>query len=212
MASSGVTINADNAIKNFKGFVLKDGQDSIDIAAGNGATGGNFGPIPGGTYMGKASSGTISGQWRPVGKQLVADAYTGVSPVMANTRGFYVGDVVTAYDVSGSTNLYTGRTITAIDRTTGAMTISGASQAYEVGDYIYVEDGSATARGVLDEAGADTYRGRDINGDQRFATTGGTMVYRGVMDETITNANQTLNALIKADLQNKANGCDILFR
>lgn len=207
MTSSGVIVNADSAIRNFLGFLLKDGQLDIDIASGNGTTG--FGPIPGGTYMGKITSG---GLWRPCGKQLLADAYTGVSPVMATTKGFYVGDVVTAYDVSGSTNLYTGRTITAINRSTGAMTISGASQAYEAGDYIFVEGGSADCRGLLDVDGVDTWAGRDINGAERFETRGGIVVFRGVLDETKTNANQVLNALIKANLNSATLGTDFIFR
>lgn len=207
MTSSGVTINASNQIKNFKGFILKDGQDSINIAASNGTTG--FGPIPGGTYMGKI---TATGAYRPCGKQIVDGAGSTTTPTFFETKGFYVGDVVSGRDVSGGSDLFTGRTITAINRTTKVITISGAAVAWDTGDYLYVEDGSATARGVLAEDGADTYKGRDINGDERFGTTGGTMVYRGVMDETITNANQVLNTHIKTDLQTESNGCHILFR
>lgn len=197
MPSSQVLIDASDQVKNFRGFTMKDGEKSILVAAGNGAAGGDFGAIPAGTYMGEI---TASGKYRPCGKQVVDGAQTTATPLVQTTKGFYVGDIVTAWDVSGAVALYTGRTITAINRATRVLTISGAAQAYAAEDYIFVEDGSGSARGLVDEMGADTFDGREADGDIRYSNTGGTLVHRGVLDETATNANHTLNDFIKADL------------
>lgn len=198
----------------FTGFLLKDGQESITVAKSNGAgTPVYFGAVEGGTVMGKI---TATGKYRPCAKQLVNGAYgPGVVLPMQSVDNFEVGDVVTVFDESvPGTPHATGRAIVAIDRTANPPTITLATGNVTVaaGDYVFVEDGSGTARGILDSDGVSTLAGQDANGLARYEDADGILVFRGVVDETKVDAVNNLNDLIKADLVNQANGADITFR
>ena len=188
-------------------FIKIDAQESIQVLKGNGTT--NFGRIAAGAAMGEI---TATGKFRPVGKQIVSGTPGSQTTVtMASVAGFFVGDTVTAYDVSGATTLATGRTVTAINTGTPSLTISGAAITYDTGDYIYVEDGSATARGFLrdDVFTIDTL---DENGAADAHDKGGLLVYQGVVDEDKADAVIKLNSLIKTDTQTIGNGCLIVYK
>jgi hypothetical protein len=187
-------------------FIKIDAQESIQVLKGNGTT--NFGRIAAGAAMGEI---TATGKFRPVGKQIVGATGSLTTVTMASVAGFFVGDVVTAYDVSGSATLATGRTVTAINPATPSLTISGGAITYDTGDYIYVEDGSATARGFLrdDVFTIDTL---DENGAADAHDKGGLLVYQGVVDEDKADAVIKLNTYIKTDTQTIGNGCLIVYK
>lgn len=190
-------------------FVTVDKCESVQLASGNGTS--NFNAIEGGTVIGKI---TASGKYRPVAKQVVNGAQSSVTVVeMQSVAGFAVGDTVTGYDVSGSTTLFTGRTVTAIDAAASppTLTISSTAVTYEVGDYIYVQDGSATARGYL-RAGVFTQVGVDADGDAVHTDQPGLLVYEAAVDEDKADAIIKHNTYIKTDLQTVSNGCFIIFR
>jgi hypothetical protein len=197
----GSTGNANEVV-----FIKVDAQESIQILKGNGTT--NFGRIAAGAAMGEI---TATGKFRPVGKQIVDDTGAQTTITMVSVDGFYVGDVVTAYDVSGSTTLATTRTVTGINTGTPSLTISGAAITYDTGDYIYVEDGSATARGFLrdDVFTIDTL---DETGQADAHDKGGLLVYQGVVDEDKADAVIKLNSYIKTDTQTIGNGCLIVYK
>ena len=183
--------------------------ESVQLASGNGTS--NFNAILSGTVLGEI---TASGKYRPCGKQVVNGAYgPGVVLPMQSAQGFFVGDIVTIYDVSGSTTVATTRTITAINRTASppTMTISGANVTVEAGDYVYVEDGSGTARGYL-RAGVFTQVGIEADGDPIHTDQPGLLVYGADIDEDKADAIVKHNTYIKTDLQTVANGCWIIFR
>lgn len=183
--------------------------DSVQIASGNGTS--NFNAVLSGTVIGKI---TASGKYRPCGKQIVNGAQSSVTVVeMASVDGFFVGDTINGYDVSGSTTLFTGRTITAIDAAASPPTITVSSTAvtYEAGDYIYVNDGSATARGYL-RAGVFTQVGVDADGAAVHTDQPGLLVFGATIDEDKADAIITHNTHIKTDLQTVSNGCWIVFR
>ncbi len=187
-------------------FIKVDAQESVQVLAGNGTT--NFGRIAAGAALGKI---TATGKYRPVGKQVVGATGSLTTVTMASVKGFYVGDVVTAYDVSGVTTLATGRTITAINTATPSLTLSGGAITYDTGDYIYVEDGSATARG-FNRDDIFTIDSLDENGAADAHDKGALLVYKGVVDEDKADAVIKLNSYIKTDLQTVGNGCFIVFR
>ena len=187
-------------------FIKVDAQESVQVLAGNGTT--NFGRIAAGAALGKI---TATGKYRPVGKQVVGATGSLTTVTMASVAGFYVGDVVTAYDVSGATTLATTRTITAINTGTPSLTLSGAAITYDTGDYIYVEDGSATARG-FNRADLFTIDSLDNNGQPDAHDKGALLVYEGAVDEDKADAVIKLNTYIKTDLQTVSNGCFIVFR
>ena len=187
-------------------FIKVDAQESVQVLAGNGTT--NFGRIAAGAALGKI---TATGKYRPVGKQVVGATGSLTTVTMASVKGFYVGDVVTAYDVSGVTTLATTRTITAINTGTPSLTLSGAAITYDTGDYIYVEDGSATARG-FNRADIFTIDSLDNDGAADAHDKGALLVYRGDVDEDKADAVIKLNSLIKTDLQTVSNGCFIVFK
>lgn len=187
-------------------FLVVEPTESVQVIQGNGTT--NFGRIAAGTVLGKI---TASGKYRPVGKQVVGATGSLTTVTMASVAGFYVGDVVTAYDVSGVTTLATGRTVTAINTATPSLTISGGAITYDTGDYIYVEDGSGTARGYARNE-VFTIDSLDNNGAADAHDKGVALVYRGVVDEDKVDAIIKHNTLIKTDLQTDSNGCNILFR
>ncbi len=187
-------------------FIKVDAQESVQVLAGNGTT--NFGRIAAGAALGKI---TATGKYRPVGKQVVGATGSLTTVTMASVKGFYVGDVVTAYDVSGVTTLATGRTITAINTATPSLTLSGGAITYDTGDYIYVEDGSATARG-FNRDDIFTIDSLDNDGAADAHDKGALLVYKGVVDEDKADAVIKLNTYIKTDLQTVGNGCFIVFR
>lgn len=187
-------------------FIAIDKTESIQILKSNGTTA--FGSILPGTVLGKI---TATGKYRPVGKQVVGATGSLQTVTMASVKGFFVGDTITGYDVSGSTTLFTGRTITAINTSTPSITVSGGAITYDTGDYIYVEDGSATARGYL-QSGVNTIEGVLADGTIDSADQGGALVYEGVVDEDKADAVIKHNTYIKTDLQTPSNGCMILFR
>jgi len=189
---------------------IEDGTvESVQLAAGNGTS--NFNAIVSGTAIGKI---TASGKYRPVGKQVVDGTPGSQTTVnMASVDGFYVGDPISGYDVSGSTTLFTGRTITAIDAAASPPTITVSSTAvtYQAGDYIYVEDGSATARGYL-RAGVFTQVVVDAEGDAVHTDQPGLLVSQATVDEDKADAIIKHNTYIKTDLQTVSNGGLIIFR
>lgn len=187
-------------------FIKIDAQESIQVLKGNGTT--NFGRIAAGSAMGEI---TATGKFRPVGKQVVGATGSLTTVTMASVAGFFVGDTVTAYDVSGSAALATGRTVTAINTGTPSLTLSGNAITYDTGDYIYVEDGSATARGFLrdDVFTIDTL---DETGQADAHDKGGLLVYQGVVDEDKADAVIKLNSYIKTDTQTIGNGCLIVYK
>ena len=190
-------------------FLQIDSQESAQIAASNGTT--TFDAILSGTPMGKI---TASSRWRPCGKQIVHGAYgPGVVIPMQSVQGFEVGDVVTVYDVSGSTTLATARTVNSIDAGASppTITISGANVSVDPGDYVFVEDGSGTARGLL-RAGVYTLDAVDANGVPLHNDQGGLIVFRGVAEDSVVDSKIKLNALIRADLENAANCCQIILK
>lgn len=183
--------------------------DSVQLASGNGTS--YFEAILSGTALGKI---TASGKYRPCGKQIVNGAYgPGVVLPMQSVKGFFIGDVVTIYDVSGATTVATTRTITDIDPTANppTITISGANVSVEVGDYVYVEDGSGTARGYL-RAGVFTQVGVEADGDPIHTDQPGLLVFGATIDEDKADAVIKHNTYIKTDLQTVSNGCWIVYR
>lgn len=213
MSSFQVTINSATARAPFRGLIKADGQKSVVVAKDNGAMNpAYFGAIRGGTVMGKI---TASGKYRPCAKQLVNGAYgPGVIVPMQSVDGFKIGDVVTVFDESvPGTPHATGRAIVDINPSASPPTITLAAGNVTVaaGDYIFVEDGSATARGILDPEGVSTLAGQDVNGLARYEDQGAILVYRGIVDTTLLDAVTSLNDLIKADLINQLNGCDFTF-
>jgi hypothetical protein len=209
MPSYTRTINPENQTPNFTGFLEKTAPKDIVVASGNGTS--YFKAIVAGTIMGKI---TASSKYRPCGKQVVNGAYgPGVVVPMQSVDGFFVGDTVTIYDVSAGANLVTGRVIQSIDPSASppTITINGANVTVEAGDYMFVQDGSGTARGCIDEQGALTFVGTDADGDPRYEDVGAALVFRGVIDEDKLDAVTNLNAYLKADLIDQLNGCDITF-
>ena len=179
------------------------------IAHSNGTTG--FDALRTGTVLGKI---TATAKFRPCAKQIVSGTPGSVTVVaMGSVNGFYVGDVVTAWDISGAVALATGRTVTAVDRVASppTLTISAGAITYAAGDYIFVEDGSGTAVGLL-RAGVAFVDGTDALGAVRRADQGGLNVFDAVVDEVEAARFTTLNTYIKADLINALNGCTIIFK
>jgi hypothetical protein len=198
----------------FTGFLLKDGQESITVAKSNGAgTPVYFGAIEGGTVLGRIAA---SGKYRPCAKQIVNGAYgPGVVVPMQSVDNFEVGDIVTVFDASDPTTPHaTGRAIVAIDRVASppTLTLAAGNVTVAAGDYIFVEDGSGTARGILDSDGVSTLAGQDANGLARYEDADGILVFRGVVDQVKVDAVNKLNSLIIADLVNQGDGADITFR
>lgn len=203
-------------IPNFTGFLSKGaGGVAILVADENNSTAGEvFGAIPGGTVLGKITAG---GAYRPCAKQIVDDAQTDVNEIeMQSVKHFKLGDTVAIYDVSagGILSGASNRNITAIDDTSDppTLTIDGAPVTVAVGDYVYANDGSGTAAGIIDEQGASTFAGLDINGLPRYEQAGAVLVFEGVVDEDKLDALNDLNTHIKADLINPLIGCNITFR
>lgn len=187
-------------------FVKVDAQRSVQILKGNSTT--NFGRIAAGAALGKI---TATSKYRPCGKQIVSGAPGAQTTVtMGSVTGFYVGDVVTAWDLSGVVALATGRTITAINTGTPSLTISGGAITYDTGDYVFVEDGSSTARGFIRDD-VFTIDSLDANGAAEAHDQGANLVFEGVVDEDKADAVIKLNSLIKTDTQTVANGCWIIY-
>lgn len=185
--------------------------DSVQVASGNGTS--NFDAVLSGTVIGKI---TASGKYRPCGKQIVNDAQTSVNTLeMASVEGFFVGDTVAIYDVSGGGILSgaSNRNITAIDAAASppTITIDGSAVTTGVGDYVYVNDGSGTARGYL-RAGVFTQIGVDADGAAVHTDQPGLLVFGATVDEDKAGAIITHNTHIKTDLQTVSNGCWIVFR
>lgn len=179
----------------------------VAVIKSNGTT--VFGVIKSGVPLGKI---TASGKYRPCGKQLVNGAQVAVTTIaMLKTDGFFVGDVVTVWDTSGAVALATTRTITAIVAGT-SVTISGAAVTVDPGDYVFVEDGSGTARGFLRDGVSTAEQISVTDGSVISADQSGLLVRDAVVDEDQTPFGTALNALIKTDLQTNSNNVDILFQ
>lgn len=199
-------VDAETAPANEVVFIAIDKIDSVQIAASNGTTA--FGVILPGTVLGKI---TASGKYRPVAKQFAAATGSLNTVTMESVKGFFVGDIVTIYDASDPGSSVTGRTITAINTATPSLTFSGGAFTFAAGDYIYVEDGSATARGYA-RSGINTIEGVLPTGVIDSADQGVSLVYEGVVDEDKADAIIKHNSLIKTDLQTVANGVWIIFK
>lgn len=199
-------VDAETAPANEVVFIAIDKIESVQVAASNGTTA--FGPILPGTVLGEI---TASGKYRPCGKQIVNTTGSQTVVTMQSVAGFFVGDTITGYDVSGSTTLFTGRTITAINTATPSITVSGGAITYEAGDYIYVEDGSGKARGYA-RSGVNTIEGVLPTGAIDSADQGVSLVYVGVVDEDKADAIIKHNTYIKTDLQTMSNGVQIIFK
>lgn len=180
--------------------------ESETMVVGNGTT--NFGQVKSGTPMGKITS---SGKIRPCAKVTVNGAQSSVNELeMASVEHFYVGDVVTVYDVSGDTTIATTRSITAKDAASSppTITISGAAVTTQAGDYVFVEDGSATCIGFLVETVTTVEPSPDSDGATNETDQPCVVLVDGVVDESELIA---LDALVKTDLTGDAE-TNITFR
>ena len=120
----------------------------VTVAKDNGTTA--FGALAAGTVMGIVTS---SKKARPCARQAATN--TGSSAVfeVEDARNFFVGDSVDHKAAAGSVTT-NGRTVSAVTKTVGVqntITISGAAVTITAGDYLEVDDGSATAIGILEE-------------------------------------------------------------
>lgn len=95
-----------------------------------------------GTIMGLITATTV---WTPCRRTtLVGDQGAGATFTVVDTRAFLVGDVVTVDTTAG-------RTITAIDHAALTITVSGANIDPGANAPLFAQDGSETARGILNE-------------------------------------------------------------
>jgi hypothetical protein len=133
----------------------------IMVASGNGTT--PFGKIAGGTIMGKMSSGTKSGMYRPCFKGLVNGNQAAVNEVLlvaGQAANAYVGDVVKVVRPSTGAVVASTRTLSVVNKTTHKVTLSGAAITFEDGDLVMLENGAGTAKAATDRAIVTTYQNK----------------------------------------------------
>lgn len=118
------------------------------LAKGNGTN--IYGKIPGGTPLGIHTS---SKKAHPQGCAVTTAVTTTANTITvgaAAAKHFLVGDNVDLVDADGSTSIAANRTITAIDLTTGVITVSGATLSMDIGDIIRRDDGTETFFGFAE--------------------------------------------------------------
>lgn len=208
MVSYKRAINAADAPGNYRAILEERGApEDITLLHGNGTT--EFLILLAGTILAKMISGDDAGKWRPCGKQMVDGVQNGVTTLLLeSTDGLYVGDAITIWDVSAGSALTT-KTITAIDPGV-SITFAGAVNV-EAGDYVYVTLAPTAAR-ILNIGGVDFYTGRDADGEPVYEDQDFTGVRDAIIDEDLADARFTINAQIRADLLDPANGCDFIFQ
>lgn len=177
--------------------LLRGFTKSVTCAHDNGTT--EFLKIDQGTVLGKI---TASGKYRPNGFTEV-DAAAAVNTLTARSAAggtaanFFVGDVVTIFDVSGDVALATGRNVTVVDKGTGDITFDGAAVTTEDGDQVYLEDGSEDPVGILIADGIVFADGLDGAGATVYNDEGGTLMTSGTANEPdCTGATDDVKALL----------------
>ena len=145
----------------------------------NGTT--SFGQVLSGTCLGEVTA--TPGRYRPctLGTGTTAGSLNTIVIGVAAQK-FFIGDVVTLYDISVGTTLATGRNVTAVAATT--VTFDGAAVALAIGDEIRGEDGSETPSGILLDSVTTVNLSPDPDGALSEGDQPITFLVEGIVDES----------------------------
>lgn len=184
--------SADSASAGNQAILRVDWARSRTGAADNGTT--EFLKYEGGTVVARIATG---GKFRPLGyvnPPVVSSANSWtMTNGAADAVNFFVGDTVDFTQADG-TSIATGRTITALNKSTGAVTVDGAALTLAVTDLMFNDDVTIDGDGdvglVCDSQ--ETFSGVDDTGAAVYEDAGLRVMYAGVADPTLCDGLNTL--------------------